>query len=96
MQIRVNYEELNLSGQYLKQKASQYEEIILRMYTTAKQTSNVWQGQDQAAFIQQMEQLQPKLKRMIEVIQAYSNVLITSSNAYAQLQQNRIMQARNL
>lgn len=96
MQIRVNYEELNQSGQYLKQKANQYEEIILRMYTIAKQTATVWQGQDQEAFIQQMEQLQPKLKRMVEVIQAYANVLITSSNAYAQLQQNRMMQARNL
>ena len=96
MQIKVNYEELNQSGQYLKLKASQYEETIMKMYTIAKQTSSIWQGQDQQAFIQQIEQLQPKLKRMIEVIQAYSNVLITSSQAYQQLQQNRMMQARNL
>ena len=96
MQIKVNYEELNISGQYLKQKASQYDEIIMRMYTTIQQTSNVWQGQDQQALIHQMDQLQPKLKRMVDVIQAYSNVLITSANAYQQLQQNRMMQARNL
>ena len=96
MQIKVNYEELNISGQYLKQKASQYDEIIMRMYTTIQQTSNVWQGQDQQALIQQMDQLQPKLKRMVDVIQAYSNVLITSASAYQQLQQTRMMQARNL
>ena len=96
MQIKVNYEELNQSGQYLKLKASQYEETIMKMYTISKQTSSIWQGQDQQAFIGQIEQLQPKLKRMIEVIQAYSNVLITSSQAYQQLQQNRMMQARNL
>lgn len=96
MQIRVNYEELNASGQYLKQKANQYEEIVVRIASTAKQTSQSWQGEDQQAFLQQMEQLQPKLKRMIDVIQAYSNVLITSANAYQQLQQNRMMQARNL
>lgn len=96
MQIKVNYEELHLSGQYLKQKAGQYDEIIMRMYTTIQETSNVWQGQDQQALISQMEQLQPKLKRMVDVIQAYSNVLITSANAYQQLQQNRMMQARNL
>ena len=96
MQIRVNYEELNASGQYLKQKANQYEEIVIRITSTAKQTSQSWQGEDQQAFLQQMEQLQPKLKRMIDVIQAYSNVLITSAQAYEQLQKNRMMQARNL
>ena len=96
MQINVNYDELNTSGQYLKQKAIEYEEILTRIHTTVQQTSTVWSGKDQDAFLQQMEQLQPKLRRMIDVINAYSNVLTTSAQAYQQLQQNRMMQARNL
>lgn len=96
MKIQVNYQELYQSGNYLHSQADQYEQMIERINQLMLSTSNVWQGSDNDAFIEQVEILRPQLMRMVYIIESYADVLRTCSQAYEQLQQNRLAQARNL
>ncbi len=96
MKIQVNYQELYQSGNYLHSQADQYEQLIERINQLMLSTSSVWQGSDNDAFIEQVEILRPQLMRMVYVIESYADVLKTCSQAYEQLQQNRLAQARNL
>lgn len=96
MKITVNYEQLYQSGNALHTQAGEYEQLIERINRLMLSTSDVWQGSDNDAFIQQVEILRPQLMRMVYVIESYANVLKTCSQAYEQLQQNRLAQARNL
>ncbi|EOS61110.1 WXG100 family type VII secretion target [Firmicutes bacterium M10-2] len=96
MKIQVNYQELYQSGNYLHSQADQYEQLIERINQLMLSTSSVWQGSDNDAFIEQVEILRPQLMRMVYVIESYADVWKTCSQAYEQLQQNRLAQARNL
>lgn len=96
MKIQVNYQELYQSGNYLHSQADQYEQMIERINQLMLSTSNVWQGSDNDAFIEQVEILRPQLMRMVYIIESYADVLRTCSQAYERLQQNRLAQARNL
>ena len=96
MKITVNYEQLYQSGNALHAQAGEYEQLIERINRLMLSTSDVWQGSDNDAFIQQVEILRPQLMRMVYVIESNANVMKTCSQAYEQLQQNRLAQARNL
>lgn len=96
MQIKVNYEEVYQGSLTLKQKATQYDEVIQRIYMRMHELQGVWQGSDNQVFIDKLEQFKPQLNRMTQIIEQYANYLQKSANTYQSIQQDRIMKARNL
>ncbi len=96
MNIKVNYQELHQAGQTLASQALEYESMIQRINQHMLSTSSIWSGSDNDAFIEHVQALQPELKKLVYVIQSYSDVLKTCASSYEQLQQNRLAQARNL
>lgn len=96
MKIQVNYDELKNSSMQLKQKASSYEETIIRISARVQELQSVWQGSDSAAFAAQMEAVRPQLMQMKEVTESYARLLDQAANAYQSLQANRASMARML
>ena len=60
------------------------------------QMQSVWQGSDNQAFIDKLEQFKPQLNRMTEIIEQYALYLQKSADNYQALLQDRIMKAKNL
>lgn len=96
MNINVNYDEVRAGSQFLKQKSADYDGTIQSIYARMHEMSAIWQGSDNQAFISQLESFQPQLNRMTEIINEYASYLQKSADAYEQMQQDRIQQARNL
>lgn len=96
MQIRVDYEQVHQSASMIKQKAAQYDETIQKIYSRMHQMQSVWQGSDNQAFIDKLEQFKPQLNRMTEIIEQYALYLQKSADNYQALLQDRIMKAKNL
>ena len=96
MQIRVDYEQVHQSASMIKQKAAQYDETIQKIYSRMYQMQSVWQGSDNQAFIDKLEQFKPQLNRMTEIIEQYALYLQKSADNYQALLQDRIMKAKNL
>ena len=96
MQIRVDYEQVHQSAFMIKQKSAQYDETIQKIYSRMYQMQSVWQGRDNQAFIDKLEQFKPQLNRMTEIIEQYALYLQKSADNYQALLQDRIMKAKNL
>lgn len=96
MKINVCMEELSQSASYLKSKASEYDAIVQKIYTTMHQLETIWEGKDNQAFIQQLDSFRPQLNRMREVVEQYGNYLQSCANQYEQLQNERTMAASRL
>lgn len=96
MQIKVNYDEVYQGSLNIKQKAMQYDDIIQSIYARMHEMQSVWQGSDNQAFIQQLENFKPQLKRMTQIMEEYANYLAKSANSYKEIQNDRIAKARSL
>lgn len=96
MRIKVNYEDVMQGANYLQNKANSYQICINSMYGKMHEMQVIWQGQDHLAFIEKLDQFEPQLKKMTQVIEAYAAYLKKSASLYQQLQQDRISKARNL
>lgn len=96
MQIKVNYDEVYQGSLNLKQKAAQYEDTIQNIYARMYEMQGIWQGSDNQAFIQQLENFKPQLKRMTQIIEEYANYLAKSATSYKEIQNDRIAKARCL
>ena len=96
MQIKVDYDQVHQSALNIKQKAMQYEETIQKIYGRMHQMQSIWQGADNQAFIDKLEQFRPQLERMRDIIEQYGLYLQKSAENYQALQQDRIMKARTL
>lgn len=96
MQIKVNYEDVYQGSLDLKQKANSYQETITSMYAKMHQMQSVWQGSDNQAFINQLDNFKPQLDKMTEIIEQYASYLSSSAQSYRQIQNDRIAKARSL
>ena len=96
MKISVDYSEVYQASVYVKNKAEDYNDLILNLYKKVEQMQSIWQGVDHLAFQNQLEEFRPTLNEMFQVILEYSNVLKQTASVYEQLQQDRVAQAELL
>ena len=96
MKISVDYSEVYQASVYVKNKAEDYNDLILNLYKKVEQMQSIWQGVDHLAFQNQLEEFRPTLNEMFQVILEYSNVLKQTAFVYEQLQQDRVAQAKLL
>ena len=96
MKISVDYSEVYQASIYVKNKAEDYHDLIQNLYKKVEQMQSVWQGVDHLAFQSQLEEFQPSLNEMYQVILEYSSVLKDTASVYEQLQQDRVAMAKQL
>ena len=96
MKITVNIEEVAQGAAYLKQKSSQYQQMIEQIYACMHQMQAVWHGSDHQAFINQLDQFRPHLQKLTNVIDEYAQYLSQSARLYQQVQEDRVAKARTL
>lgn len=96
MQIQVNMNEVRMSGQRLRQKSGQYENLINQLYAKVQQIDSIWQGSDSAAFLEQIQAFRPALNELKNVQDSYASMLEQSASAYESLQNQRAASARLL
>lgn len=96
MKISVDYSEVYQASVYVKNKAEDYNDLILNLYKKVEQMQSIWQGVDHLAFQNQLEEFRTTLNEMFQVILEYSNVLKQTASVYEQLQQDRVAQAKLL
>lgn len=96
MKISVDYSEVYQASVYVKNKAEDYNDLILNLYKKVEQMQSIWQGVDHLAFQNQLEEFRPILNEMFQIILEYSNVLKQTASVYEQLQQDRVAQAKLL
>lgn len=96
MKISVDYSEVYQASVYVKNKAEDYNDLILNLYKKVEQMQSIWQGVDHLAFQNQLEEFRPDLNEMFQIILEYSNVLKQTASVYEQLQQDRVAQAKLL
>ena len=96
MQIKVDYEQLFQEAADLKMNAQQYEEVIQRIDARMYEMQGIWQGEDNQAFIQQLENFRPQLKNMGNLIESYASYLNHSASCYQRIVQDRIQKAKQL
>lgn len=96
MQIIINPQEVYSVSGYMKQKAEEYNQIIMKLQSQMHQMQSVWRGKDNQAFIDKLDAFGPQLKKITAVIEQYANYLNKSAAQYEQLQQERANAARTL
>lgn len=96
MRIQVDFDSVRMHGAALHQHANFYAETISRIYQIVEQLNAVWQGEDCAAFVSQLESCRPSLMQIQGVVDAYASHLEASANAYQNLQTNIASAARTL
>lgn len=96
MKISVDYSEVYQASVYVKNKAEDYNDLILNLYKKVEQMQSIWQGVDHLAFQNQLEEFRPASNEMFQIILEYSNVLKQTASVYEQLQQDRVAQAKLL
>ena len=96
MKISVDYSEVYQASVYVKNKAEDYNDLILNLYKKVEQMQSIWQGVDHLAFQNQLEEFRPALNEMFQIILEYSKVLKQTASVYEQLQQDRVAQAKLL
>lgn len=96
MQITINAEDVLHYSYLLKEKASNYDQLIQDLYNRMQEMQTIWKGEDNIAFTDQINSFRPQLKQMSDIILQYATYLETSANQYQQLQQERAASARRL
>ena len=72
MKISVDYSEVYQASVYVKNKAEDYNDLILNLYKKVEQMQSIWQGVDHLAFQNQLEEFRPALNEMFQIILEYT------------------------
>ena len=93
--IRIDYDGLAQQSASLKNHASTYENLCIRMKNMSDQISSSWEGEAAAAFAQLMEQYRQKGKVITEIIQTIQGYADSTSNSFQTVDQECANLIRN-
>ncbi len=96
MKIQVDVSRLKNVALMVKQCATDYEMDYRKFMSQVDQLSQSWKGKDNIAFTEQIKGFQDDFVKMKNVLDEYANYLQTCAKAYQELQNDRILRAKQL
>lgn len=94
--IVVTPEELGKAAERLLDLSDAYTQISTQLFQTAGTMGEAWQGEDNLAFVDQINGFCEELKTMAEKLRTDAEALKTQQANYANRQQDNITQVRKL
>ena len=94
--IRVTPEELGKASQKLQSISESYTEIYTQLLQEASTMGTVWEGDDNLAFVEQINGFYDELKSMASKLSAASQALEKQRVNYVTRQENNIAQVKKL
>ena len=94
--IRVTPEELETASQKLSGYSETYTEIYTQLLQEAGTMGEAWEGEDNLAFVDQINGLLEELKSMAQKLMTGSEALHQQKTNYVQRQEANIAQVRKL
>lgn len=94
--IRVTPEELESASKKIAEISETYTGIYSQLMDQANQMGSAWEGEDNLAFVNQINGFCEELKQMAEKLQVASDALLKQKSNYLQRQETNISQVRQL
>lgn len=94
--ITVTPEQLETAAGKIEGLAADYKTSYDQMYSTTGDMASTWQGQDNVAFIDQINGFKDDFQKMHTLMLNYADFLRKSAEKYRTTQENVVSQARSL
>lgn len=94
--IIVDPAKLEMASQKMDEQAADYERLYRQLYTEVRGMGAAWQGQDNNAFIKQINEFEDDFERMAQLMRSYAQFLRDSAGLYRQAQTDTINNAYRL
>lgn len=94
--IRVTPEELDKASTKLAEISRDYAEIYKKLITEATTMGEAWEGEDNMAFVNQINGFCDELKTMADKLQTASDALQRQKSNYQSRQDSNVAEARSL
>lgn len=94
--LRVTPEELGTAADKLDEFSETYTSIYTQMFQLANTMGQAWDGEDNLAFVDQINGLVEDLKSMADKLKNSASVLRTQRDNYVNRQNDNITQVRKL
>ncbi len=94
--IRVTPQEMETASKKLAEMSETYKGIYTQLMQAASTMGEAWEGEDNLAFVDQINGLNDDLKNMADKLLTASRALDTQRANYAQTQENNMVQVRKL
>lgn len=94
--ITVTPEQLENAAGKIEGLAADYKASYDQMYSTTGDMASTWSGQDNTAFINQINGFKDDFQKMHSLMLSYADFLRRSAKAYRETQENVVNQARSL
>ena len=94
--IKVTPEELERTALLLEGCAEEYKGLYDSLYAETGNLASTWKGDDNVAFVNQIEGFKDDLKKMYDLINSYAEFLNISAKAYRDTQNAVVVEAKKL
>ncbi len=94
--ILVTPEVLESTASSIEQLANEYKGQYNELYTTTGSLAQTWSGEDNVAFVNQIEGFKDDLEKMYTLMNRYAEYLRITAKAYRETQDAISKQARTL
>ena len=94
--IRVTPEELAKASQTMQRLSETYTEIYTQLLLEADTMGTAWEGEDNLAFVEQINGFSEELKAMANKLLTASQALEKQKDNYAKRQESNITQVKKL
>ncbi|WP_068673714.1 WXG100 family type VII secretion target [Oceanobacillus sp. Castelsardo] len=94
--IRVTPEELGTASQKVQELSESYTSIYNQLMQAASTMGEAWEGEDNLAFVDQINGFNDDLKNMADKLMTASQALEQQRSNYAAIQENNKVQVRKL
>ena len=86
MQLQVETLELNRAANDIEELINDYMSQYRALYNQVSLASSYWQGKDQAAFVEKLDQFEEQFIKMTNLLNEYVMFLRNSAKAYTSTQ----------
>lgn len=94
--ILVTPEQLETAASKIETTAQDYQAQYNALYSKTDALASTWQGEDNAAFVNQIAGFKDDFQKMYNLMMQYAEFLRVSAKAYRTTQEQVIAQAKNL
>lgn len=94
--IQVTPEQLESAAGRIEGLASEYQTQYDALYSETNAMATTWQGEDNTAFVQQIDGFKDDFKNMHALMLSYADFLRKSAKAYRETQDTIVAEAKKL
>ncbi|MCP8969373.1 WXG100 family type VII secretion target [Ectobacillus ponti] len=94
--IRVTPQEMETASKKFAELSESYTSIYTQLMTVAKTMGEAWEGEDNLAFVEQINGMTEDLKAMADKLTTASTTLKTQRDNYVATQENNTVQVKRL